>query len=80
MKEAGNLGLTDLKFQKNVTKGRKEAGNEGLTDLKFLLVLGDIISRIRFVPSPGQIAELMFLSGGHSYPQSALAAWSVILV
>jgi hypothetical protein len=63
MKEAGNEGLTDLKFLKKLLRkeGRKEAGNEGLTDLKFLLVLGDFISRIRFVPSPGQIAELMFL-------------------
>jgi hypothetical protein len=49
--------VTDRRKNGNVTdrrkNGRKEAGNEGLTDLKFvcLLVLGDFIPRIRFVPS-----------------------------
>jgi hypothetical protein len=48
-------------------EGTKEAQNEGVTDLKFLLVSRDFISQIRFVPTPGQIAELMFHSGGHWY-------------
>ncbi len=62
--------------------GRKERmkkpGMKGWWTSSFWLVLGDFISRIWFVPHPGKI--YCFFKVVHWYPQSTLAASSVIIV
>jgi hypothetical protein len=69
-------------FRKEGRKeGMKEAGNEGLTDLKFLARVGGFYIPDTITPlTRAKLLNLCFLVVVHWYPQSTLAASSVIIV